>query len=62
MDDWNHSIPYCRKVNVDALEQPDTAPVFIYPVLVRGITEEGMKITIRGRLQTSGIMIYSVLQ
>ena len=54
MDEWNHSIPYCRQVKVDALEQPDTAPVINYSVPVRGTTEEDMSVSIQGRLQTSG--------
>ena len=60
MDDWNHSIPYCHKVKVDAIEGPDTAPIINYPVLVKGATEEGMSIVIQGRLQKSGIILAAV--
>ena len=56
MDDWNHSIPYCRKVKVYAQEGPDTAPFINYPVFVRGTTEDGMRVVIQEQLQTTGIM------
>ena len=56
MDDWNHSIPYCYKVKVYALEGPDTAPFINYPVLVKGTTEEGKKVVIQEQLQTTGII------
>ena len=54
MDDWNHSIPYCRKVKVYAQEGPDTAPFIDYPVHIKGTTEEGMSIIIQEQLQTTG--------
>ena len=57
MDDWNHSIPYCRKVKVTAKEGRNTAPFIDYPVLVKGTTEEDMSIVIQGELQTSGTCI-----
>ena len=55
VDDWNHSIPYCRKVQVYALEEPDTASFINYPVLVKGTTEENISIVIQERLQATGI-------
>ena len=56
VDDWNHSIPYCRKVKVIAQEGPDTASFIDYPVLIRGTTEKGMSIVIQEQLQTTGII------
>ena len=54
VDEWNHSIPYCRKVKVYAQEGPDTAPFIDYPVHIKGTTEEGMSIIIQEQLQTTG--------
>ena len=57
MDDWNHSIPYCRKVKVYAQEGPDTAPFINYLVPVKGTTEEGMSVAIQEQLQTPGVIL-----